>query len=106
MQKAVDILDGLKEKYQEVRADDRNKKFNTDLQDLLELENLLDLASVTARTALNRTETRGAHSRDDYPERNDADWLKHSMVSIAGNQYRIDYKNVDLSLFKPKPRVY
>ena len=106
MQKAIETLTDLKIKYTEVKVQDKNKKYNTDLLDILELENLLDLAYVTAIAAQNRTETRGAHSRDDFNERNDENWLKHSMVSRVRNKLKIDYKSVDLSLFKPKPRTY
>ncbi len=65
------------------------------IQDILELRNLLDLAMVTAVSAQNRTESRGSHARDDYPERNDEEWLKHSLVKMEGDKIRIDYKNVE-----------
>jgi succinate dehydrogenase / fumarate reductase flavoprotein subunit len=106
LEKAIDTLSQLRQGYPDVRPDDKNRKFNTDLLEILELGNLLDLAMATAVSALNRTETRGAHSRDDYPERNDIDWLKHTMAWMEGGRIRIGYKGVDLSLFKPKPRTY
>ena len=106
MQKAIDTLKELKLKYKEVKVQDKNKKFNTDLLDILELENLLDIAYITAVAADNRTETRGAHSRDDFKERNDEQWLKHSMISMEKDKIKIEYKSVDVSLFKPKPRTY
>ncbi len=106
LQKAVDMIAELKKKYLDVRVEDKNKKFNTDLQELLELKNLLDLAYVTAVSAQNRTESRGAHSREDYPLRNDEEWLKHTMISTDGDKLKIEYKSVDLSMFKPKPRTY
>ena len=106
LQKAVNTMKELKQKFQDVRVEDKNRKFNTDLQEILELRNLLDLASVTTVSAQNRTESRGSHSRDDYPDRDDETWLKHSMASLEGNKIKIEYKNVDLSIFKPKPRTY
>ncbi len=106
MQKAVDTLEELRKRYGEVRVEDKNKKFNTDLQDILELKNLLDLAYITAVSAKNRTETRGAHSRDDFKERDDEKWLKHSMIRMDGDRAVINYKSVDISIFKPKPRTY
>ena len=67
---------------------------------------MLDLAYVTAIASQNRKETRGAHSREDYKDRNDEKWLKHSMVSLKEEKIKIEYKSVDVSLFKPKPRIY
>lgn len=106
MQAAAGIMADLKRNYMDVRVPDKSKKFNTDLLEVLELENLLDLAQVTAISALNRTETRGAHSRDDFKERDDGEWLKHTMVTNSGGIFKIEYKSVDLSMFKPKPRTY
>jgi succinate dehydrogenase / fumarate reductase flavoprotein subunit len=80
--------------------------FNTHLLDILELGNLLDLAYVTAFSALNRKESRGAHSREDYPKRNDDKWLKHTLAWLEEDNIKIDYKTVDISRWKPKPRIY
>jgi succinate dehydrogenase / fumarate reductase flavoprotein subunit len=73
---------------------------------ILELENLLDLAYITAASALNRTESRGAHSREDHPDRDDPNWLKHTLTSIKNGKISIDYKEVDTSIWEPKPRKY
>lgn len=83
-------------------------KFNTDILDILELGNLLDLAYVTAVSAKNRTETRGGHSREDYKERDDDLWLKHSMAAEgrSADEIKFEYKKVDISMFKPKARTY
>ena len=106
IQKAIEAVLELRQRFKEVRVQDKNKKFNTDLLDILELANLLDIAYVTAVSAQNRTETRGAHSREDYKERDDEKWLKHSMASMKEDKIKIEYKSVDVSLFKPKPRTY
>jgi succinate dehydrogenase / fumarate reductase, flavoprotein subunit len=106
MQAAIEIIQGLREAYKTVRVQDTGKKFNTDLLDIIELGNLLDLSLVTAAAALNRRESRGAHSREDYPERDDVTWLKHSLTYLEGDTVRIDYKKVDTSLWEPKPRTY
>ena len=77
-----------------------------ELLDVLELGNLLDLALITARCAQNRTESRGAHARDDFPERDDCNWLKHTLAWLDAGTVRISYKPVDVSVWAPKPRAY
>jgi len=106
MQAAVDQVQALRRRYQSVRVQDTSKPFNTDLLEIIELRNLLDLALITAVSALNRQESRGAHSREDFPERDDAAWLKHTLAYLEGDTVRLTYKAVDTSLWPPKPRTY
>ena len=106
MAKAVEKIQELRRRYMDVRVQDKGKSFNTDLLDIIELRNLLDLSLVTAESARNRKESRGAHSREDFPERDDTNCLKHTMAVLAGDKVRIDYKPVDISIWEPKPRVY
>jgi succinate dehydrogenase / fumarate reductase flavoprotein subunit len=106
MQAAVDQIQALLERYQQVRAQDTGRAFNTDLLELIELRNLLDLSLLTAASALNRQESRGAHSREDFPDRDDDNWLKHSLAYLDGDTVRIEYKRVDTSIWEPKPRTY
>lgn len=106
MQTAVDEIQQLRRRYLEVRVQDTSTNFNTDLLEIIELGNLLDLSLVTAEAALKRQESRGAHSREDYKERDDEKWLKHSLAYLEGDAVRLDYKLVDTSTWEPKPRTY
>ncbi len=106
MQGAVQELQSLREEFEGVRIQDKNGSFNQEVLSILELQNLLDLSLVTASSALNRTESRGAHSREDYPDRDDKQWLKHTLASLDGNDVKISYKKVDTSIWEPKPRKY
>jgi succinate dehydrogenase / fumarate reductase, flavoprotein subunit len=118
MQEAVDKLAELRERFtNDITIDDQGYQFNTDLMEAWELLNLLELAEVTAISALERKESRGAHSRDDYKERDDENWLVHTLVCRDINApekgYQVNLgKKVDMSLlekddrFYPKERVY
>jgi len=108
MKSAVETLRELKERYQnDLHIDDRGHIFNSDLLEAWELGSLLDLAEVTAVCALNRTESRGGHAREDYPKRDDQKWLVHSLAHRdAKGQITIDTKPVTIKDYQPKERVY
>jgi succinate dehydrogenase subunit A (EC 1.3.5.1) len=106
MKEAIETIRELKDEFKEVGIEDTGKRFNTELVEVLELENLLDIAYLTAVAAENRTETRGAHSRTDFPARDDDNWLKHSLIWLDGKKFGIKYCEVDVSLYKPKLRTY
>ena len=106
---AVQEIQRLKGEYQRVRVEDTGSVFNTDLLEARELGYLLDVSEATAVSALARKESRGAHSREDYPERDDVKFLAHTMVWRGADQApatKIDYKPVTITKFEPKPRVY
>lgn len=122
IQLAIDTLAELRERYQnDLTIDDRGYKFNTDLMEAWELGCLLDIAQATARCALERTESRGAHSREDYKQRDDVKWLVHTLVFNKHQGARMQgpleleidlNKKVNMCLaevderFAPKERVY
>ncbi|HXE74685.1 MAG TPA: succinate dehydrogenase flavoprotein subunit [Candidatus Xenobia bacterium] len=97
----------LQERYQRVRVQDRSEIYNTDLVEALELGFLLDVAEVTVEAALARQESRGAHSREDFPKRDDVNWLKHSLgyrSPSGGIEFR--HKPVVITRFQPQERRY
>jgi succinate dehydrogenase / fumarate reductase, flavoprotein subunit len=95
--RARDNIAALKVRYRNLGVQDKGSVFNNNLLEILELGNLLDLAEATVAAALSRTESRGAHSREDFPNRNDEAFFKHSFVYTAGeNQTSVVYKDVDV----------
>ena len=103
---AVHRLQKLREAYNNVSIHAESENFNAEVQTVMELGNLLDLSLHTAAAALHRTESRGAHSREDFPDRDDPNWLKHSLSSLQEGDITFMYREVDISRWEPKPRVY
>jgi succinate dehydrogenase / fumarate reductase flavoprotein subunit len=107
-------LEQTYQSFADVRVSDRSLVWNSDLIETMELENLLMQATATIRSAVNRTESRGAHAREDYPNRDDQNWMKHTLVSVDGpGQVRFEYRPVhlntltdDVETVPPKARTY
>ena len=96
----------LRERFANLLIEDRSLTFNTELTSALELDFMLDLALTVTESGLARTESRGSHQRTDYPERDDANFLKHSLAFKTSDGVRIDYKDVVITKWPPEERVY
>ena len=106
MENALDKLMELKDRFKHVKISDTGKIFNTELLNTWELGNMLDVAEAVTVSALNRTESRGGHAREDYPQRDDEHWLRHSLITRKDGKLDISYKPVVVTKFQPKARVY
>ena len=106
MATAVAGVAAIKDRYTRVRVRDTGRIFNTDLLEARELGYLIDGAEAMASSAIARTESRGAHSRDDYPERDDVNFLAHTLAYRGEARPSLRYKPVTITRFEPKPRTY
>ena len=108
------MMDDIRKEYDNISVTDRSMIWNSDLVEALELANLIDQAVLTVHAALNRKESRGAHAREDFPERDDKNWMKHTFLWLEENgMVKIDYKPVVLTTLTdevepvpPVKRVY
>jgi succinate dehydrogenase / fumarate reductase flavoprotein subunit len=110
----MEIIVGLRSRYRNIAVQDKGKRFNTDLLEAIELGFLLDLAEVVVYSARNRHESRGGHMRDDYPKRDDAEYMKHTMAYLTGDPHsshaddhiRLGWKPVVITNYQPMERKY
>ncbi len=107
---ALEDVQRLKDRYAKVSVHDKGKRYNTDLLEAIELGFLLELAEVMVVGALTRTESRGGHAREDYPTRDDVNWMRHTMAYKQGvglrADIRLDYKPVVQTRYQPMERKY
>ncbi|GAA1883307.1 succinate dehydrogenase flavoprotein subunit [Streptantibioticus ferralitis] len=111
LKQAVEDIAELKQRYNNVSVQDKGKRYNTDLLEAIELGNLLDLAEVLAVSALARKESRGGHYREDYPNRDDVNFMRHTMAyrevgEDGAESIRLDYKPVVQTRYQPMERKY
>nr|NIV15213.1 FAD-binding protein [Fodinibius sp.] len=106
MKEAVEKLLELRERFQNIAVQDKSLVFNTDLINTWELGCLLDSAYITAVSAMARKESRGAHAREDFPNRDDDNWMKHTLAWLEGHQVKLGYKPVRITKYQPTERVY
>jgi succinate dehydrogenase / fumarate reductase, flavoprotein subunit len=114
MAEGIGLLEDVYSGFEQVKVSDRSLIWNSDLVETLELENLLGCAMVSIKSAINRTESRGAHAREDYPDRDDDQWMKHTLATLGPKgEVTIDYRPVhtytltsEVDYIPPKKRVY
>ncbi len=110
LKQALTDIHGLKERYSRITLHDKGKRYNSDLLEAIEVGFLLELAEVTVAGALNRKESRGSHAREDYPSRNDTNYMRHTMAYKQGvellSDIRLDYKPVVQTRYEPTERKY
>ncbi|HFE65403.1 MAG TPA: FAD-binding protein, partial [Caldithrix sp.] len=106
MQEMLEKVHELEERSEHIQIDDKGMKFNTDLTEAMELDNLLHFAEIIVSGALNRQESRGSQYRLDFPKRDDVNWLKHTLAFKKKGKVVFDYKPVVITKFQPKERKY
>lgn len=106
MVQALETINELLAAYQDTFIGDSSVKYNTAFIHYVEVGNLLKLAKAVAMGAIARKESRGSHSREDYTERNDAEFLKHTLIHKEGDLYRLDYSPVQITKYQPEARAY
>jgi succinate dehydrogenase / fumarate reductase flavoprotein subunit len=106
LQSALREIKEFKQRFKNIKIEDKSRSFNTGFTSALQLDFMLELAEVTIATALARTESRGAHSRRDYPKRDDENWLKHSLAYYTRGGPRLEYAPVTITKWPPVARTY
>ena len=106
LKEASNKIEELKDRFSSILIEDKSLNFNTELTSALELENMIDVAEAIIFSALSRRESRGSHQRTDFKERNDENFLCHSLAYRTDAESRIEYKEVVITKWPPGERVY
>ena len=106
LREAKAVVTDLREQFKNVVVTDKGRTFNQSLIHTIETGYLLDLADTMVTGAIERTESRGAHSRTDYPERDDENWMKHTLAYLEDDEIRLDYSEVTVTKYQPQVRSY
>jgi succinate dehydrogenase / fumarate reductase flavoprotein subunit len=106
MQEGLRKLADLQRQYQNIYLDDKGKLWNTEIVEAWELRSLMIVGQLILTSALNRQESRGAHSREDFPQRDDENFLKHTMAYYSPSGIDLSYRPVAITMFEPKERKY
>jgi fumarate reductase flavoprotein subunit len=106
LKEAAEAVTALRERYRDLAMDDHSRAFNTELVAAVELGNLLEIAEAVVRSGLDRRESRGSHTRRDYPNRDDDGFLKHSLAVASPDGPRIEYGDVSITRWPPAERTY
>jgi succinate dehydrogenase / fumarate reductase flavoprotein subunit len=106
LESALKEIHELRRRFKNVRVQDKGNSFNTGFLNVLQLDFMLELAEVTVACAIPRKESRGAHSRTDYPKRDDENWLKHTLAYYSLDGPRLEYMPVTITKWPPVARTY
>jgi succinate dehydrogenase / fumarate reductase flavoprotein subunit len=106
LKEQLKVIKSLQEQYKWIEVGYKGQRFNTELLDAIELGNMLDFVETIVVGGLARTESRGAHSRTDFPKRDDANWMKHTLAWKTEAGVRLDYKPVVITRFQPEERKF
>jgi succinate dehydrogenase / fumarate reductase flavoprotein subunit len=106
MQEGLEKIQQLKQKYQQIYLDDKGKLWNTEILEALELRSLMIVGQVILTSAFNRKESRGAHSREDFTNRDDSTFLKHTLAYYSSAGIDLSYRPVKITRFQPQERKY
>ena len=106
LKSCIATIQALKERYKKGKVTDKGQLFNTEVYEIIELGNMLEMAEIISTAALARKESRGGHHRTDFPKRDDQDFLKHTLVYPGEDALELKYKPVVITRYQPKERTY